>query len=589
MGSAEKILPTVGGGNAGLWWVGVKDSDLRVFDVVMRTPVGTTYNSFLVVSSEHAVLFETVKKPFVNEWLRNIKQALGSASLTHLVVNHTEPDHSGGVSTALAEFPEVSLVATKTALSFLEKQGVQFSGHKTVPVSDRESLTIGSLTLEFHVLPFIHWPDTMITYIPQLKTAITCDFLGSHFCSSTFTLFVEAPHSVDYWNAFKYYFDVIFAPYRLYAKKAVDRIKELDLALVCCSHGPLLKDEILTEGIAKYCLWATPVELERRVVIAFVSAYGFTESLATEIAKGLEAVKVPCKVFDLLKTDFSVVWEEFSHSKGLLLGTPTIERDALGPVWNFATALKPPEHGDRVLGCFGSYGWSGEALANIQQRLKQVRGANVPLEPFAANFALSTSDSSSAVIWGAQFGQAVLGITTTVQPSRPVVLIPKSSDGKTHRWRCKICGEIFIGIEPPETCPVCGASKEEWVIEDLASVTSVASAAVVSTVPPAVPDVEDLESVREKAKEKLKGWCGVYKMCDGDYSKLCQGQSYGRRLGFGGIGSGQSFHNNFLALQAVKLRMSVISLHAEPDCSYNFFGRRLALPVMGAPATGVTR
>ena len=275
----------------------------------------------------------------------------------------------------------------------------------SIIAKDGTSINLGDKTIRFILAPFLHWPDTMYSYIEENKTLITCDSFGCHYCDEKiFNDEIEG----DFYDAYKYYFDVIMGPFKPYVLNALDKIKDLDINVICPGHGPILRTD-LDKYLNYYRDWATVKPSEKDyVVIPYVSAYGYTEQLAVKIAEGIKASgNIDVYTYDLVNTEIDEVMNKVSGAKGILIGSPTIVSDALPPIWELLTKLNPIVHKGLYAGAFGSYGWSGEAVPNIMGRLKQLR-FNLPLEGLKIPFKPSDDELEKAYNYGLEFGKAII-------------------------------------------------------------------------------------------------------------------------------------------------------------------------------------
>ncbi len=389
----------------GIYWVGALDYDIRVFDIIMYTDYGTTYNSYLVKGSEKTALFETVKSRFFDEFLERLNDIGSVEDIDYLIVNHTEPDHVGSVAKLLALNPNITVVGTGTAIKFLKD--ITNSSFKSIIVKAGSTLELGDKTVQFIMAPFLHWPDTMYSYIEEDATLITCDSFGCHYCDEkVFNDVIEG----DFTDSYKYYFDMIMGPFKPHVLQALNKIENLDFDIICPGHGPVLRKD-LDRYIGLYKTWATEKKRKKpSVVIAYVSAYGYTKKLAERIAEGIGIIGgIDVILFDLVENDKTEVMNEISFAKGLLLGSPTIVSDALPPIWNILTSLNAVVHKGKLAGAFGSYGWSGEAVPNIENRLKQLR-LEMPVEGLKVRFNPSEEELQDAFEYGEKFGEAILGL-----------------------------------------------------------------------------------------------------------------------------------------------------------------------------------
>lgn len=442
-----------------LYWVGALDKDLRIFDIVMYTEYGTSYNSYILKGSEKTVLFETAKDKFYDEFVERIQSLTDPSEIDYIVLNHTEPDHSGSAYRLFKEFcPNATIVGTATTIRFLKEIANAEFNH--IVAKDGMTLDIGGYTLEFIMAPFLHWPDSMYTYIRENKTLITCDSFGCHYADeAVFNDKIDG----DFYDAYKYYYDMIMGPFKPYVQAALKKIDLLELETICPGHGPVLRTD-LEKYINYYKEWSKVPDVTNTVIIPYVSAYGYTKDMAEEIAKGIESTgSIEVKLHDMVYDKKEEVLSEIATAKGIILGTPTIVGDALPPIWEIAISLNPIIHAGKIAGVFGSYGWSGEGVANIEQRLKQLR-FKMPVPSLKLNFKPSDEQKKACFDYGAAFGNAVLGNEVEI-PQEESQLKKKNQvvSDKILLWKCIVCGEVYEGVEAPEICPACGAGQDQFV------------------------------------------------------------------------------------------------------------------------------
>lgn len=432
-----------------VYWVGVQDPNLRIFDIVMKTEYGTTYNAYLIKGSEKTCLIETVKEKFFDEYIEDLQKVVRLEEIDYLIMNHTEPDHAGSVEKLMAKIPGLTVLGSATALKFLKEiANRKFTSRE---LEHGDELDLGGRTLQFISAPFLHWPDTMYTYLKEEKILFSCDSFGSHYADPrVFNDLIEK----DFTDAYKYYFDMIMGPFKPYVLEALDKIKDLDIEIICPGHGPVLRQN-LDYYIDLYRQWAAPPapddDQRPKIVMAYVTAYGYTEMIANGVLEGLAMVAdFNVKKFDLVYTPVDEVVKDLAHADGLLLGSPTINGDTLPPIWELLTQLSPINHADMVGAAFGAYGWSGEAVPNIEARLNALRMRVLP--GLRINFKPSAANLEEAFSWGMEFGKAVLA---------------KKQPQSKKKWRCLVCGQIFEGPEPPAVCPACGVGSENFVEEKM--------------------------------------------------------------------------------------------------------------------------
>ena len=434
-----------------LYWAGVLDKNLRVFDIIMETEFGTTYNSYVLKGSEKTAIFETAKVKFFDEYLEKLQEVVDINDIDYVVMNHTEPDHAGSIVKLVEMNPRICVVATACAIGFLKN--IINHDFYSITVKENDTLSLGNKTLQFMLLPNLHWPDTMYTYVKEDKLLFTCDSFGSHYCLDDIVL-SKLKDNEGYMRATKYYFDNIIGPFKSFMLKALDRIKELDIDMICTGHGPVI-DSRIDEIQKTYKDWCTVINPnpKKTVIMPYVSAYGYTGQLAEEIKKGIQdSGDIDVRIYDMVVSDQAKVLEELGFADGILFGTPTIVGEALKPIWDLTTSIFAGTHGGKLASAFGSYGWSGEGVPHIIERLKQLRmkvldGYKIKLRP-------GENDLTGAYEYGYNFG---------------CVLLNKENDrlksAKKGLVKCLVCGEIFP--EGVDTCPVCGVGKENFVPVEL--------------------------------------------------------------------------------------------------------------------------
>ena len=392
-----------------LFWVGALDPNLRIFDIIMETKFGTSYNSYLLKGSDGIALFETVKEKFFDEHLDKIRSIVNLEDINYVVVNHTEPDHAGSVEKILEYAPNATVVGSTLAIKYLSE--IINKPFKSKVVKDGETLSLGNKTLKFISAPQLHWPDTMYTYVIEDETLITCDSFGAHYCDErVLKSAIEDSKEDDYIEAYNYYFRMIMGPFNPFMLKALDKIKDLNLKYICPGHGLVLDHTNIEKFVNLYREWCQPTKREKQsIVIPYVTAYGYTEEIAKEIKRGIEASNfdVDILMYNLVTADMNEVLNEINQCSGLLLGSPTLLSDTLPQIWTILSSLNPVIHKGLPASCFGSYGWSGEALKNINERYKQLK-FNVVCEPLGIVFRPSEENLKSAYDFGLEFANKVL-------------------------------------------------------------------------------------------------------------------------------------------------------------------------------------
>ncbi|MBE0603593.1 MAG: MBL fold metallo-hydrolase, partial [Deltaproteobacteria bacterium] len=221
-----------------VFYVGVNDPGLTVFDIVIPTESGTTYNSYLVKGTEKTAIIDCVKQSFTDGWFKKIEEIVPVAKIDYVVINHSEPDHSSGIVDLLKRNPNVQVYLTRSAKTFIDN--IVNGPYNAHVINDNEELPLGGKTLRFLSQPFLHWPDTMMSYAVEDKVLFSCDFLGRH-CATEKIFDDEIEKSEKLHNAMVVYNSMIFRPFREPVLQGCERIKDLPISMVAPSHGPVLR------------------------------------------------------------------------------------------------------------------------------------------------------------------------------------------------------------------------------------------------------------------------------------------------------------------------------------------------------------
>ena len=394
-----KILPV----SPFVHWIGVLDYDIVTFDVVMETKYGTTYNSYFINAQKKAVI-ETVKEKFYDTYIEKIKQLTDPAEIEYIILNHTEPDHSGSLVNLLKAAPKAKVVGTGNAIRYLKDMiDIDF---QYIVVKDGYTLDLGDKTLQFISAPNLHWPDTMYTYLAEDKVLFTCDSFGAHYCDEK--MFDDLVGDFD--DAFRYYFDVILKPFSKFMLKAIEKVRALDITLIATGHGPILRTD-WRKYVDLSEKWASDhLELPRnlRVFIPFVSAYHKTGLLAEKIAEGIRmAGDIEVEILDIENSSIGELDQKVAESAALIVGSTTINQNILLPVYKLFSVINPLRDKGKLAGGFGSYGWSGESKDLIKSNIENLK-LNYFGEGVFVKFTPDSEEQLLAVNYGKAFGEALL-------------------------------------------------------------------------------------------------------------------------------------------------------------------------------------
>lgn len=267
----------------GIYWVGVQDPDLRTFDIIMYTSHGTSYNSYLI-KDEKIALIDTVKEKFAVEFIERVKSVVAIENIDFLILQHAEPDHAGAVRKILELNPDITVVAHPNTIEFLHE--ILNQDFKYKRVGNGKELSLGYKKLYFLSALLMHWPDNIYTYLKEDGILFSGDSFGSHYSDER--LFDDVIGDV-FWPEFKYYYEKIMHPFRERVYITLPKLDRLNINMICPAHGPLLRKDP-QKYIEFYKEWSSPVLMEEipKVVIAYVSAYGYTRMLKDAIVKGFE-------------------------------------------------------------------------------------------------------------------------------------------------------------------------------------------------------------------------------------------------------------------------------------------------------------
>ncbi|MFZ1947681.1 MAG: FprA family A-type flavoprotein [bacterium] len=348
----------------GVFYVGAIDWQRRLFDALIPLPDGTSYNSYLVKGSDKVALIDTVDPSREQDLLSNL-ESLKITSIDYIVANHAEQDHSGLVG-KMAERYGGAKIVTNAKCKDLLKEHLLIPEERFLVVGDNQTLPLGGKTLQFVLAPWVHWPETMFTYLAEDKMLFSCDFLGAHL----------APHKLlvddlaDFRHAAKRYYAEIMMPFRVNVKKHLERLKALDIEIVAPSHGPIhMRPKSI---IGAYQDWASD-GVKNEAVLPYVSMHGSTQKMVDHLVDGLIERGITVRPFDLVVTDLGDLAAALVDAATLVIGAPTV---LVGPhpqavyAAFLANALRPKL---RFASIIGSYGWGSKMVETIQAMIPNLK------------------------------------------------------------------------------------------------------------------------------------------------------------------------------------------------------------------------
>ena len=343
-------------------WLGFVDWDRRLFDSLIPLPDGTSYNAYLVRGSEKTALIDSVDTEHADTLLEQLQDI---ATIDFIVSQHAEQDHSGAIPKVLEKYPD-AVVLTSAKGKDLLVDHLHLPEDRIRTVQNNETVSLGDRTLKFIYTPWVHWPETMCTYVPENKILFTCDFFGSHIASTD--LFVRDKSKVA--EAAKRYYAEIMMPFRTAIKKNIDVIEKFDIAMIAPSHGSIYDDPRFI--IDEYKAWVVDTP-ENIVVIPYISMHGSTRVMVEHLVASLAEQGVNVQQFDLAVTDLGKLAIALVDAATIIIGTPTVQiapHPAIFYAAFLANALRPKAKYASVI---GSYGWSTKAVEKIAELISDLK------------------------------------------------------------------------------------------------------------------------------------------------------------------------------------------------------------------------
>ncbi len=349
-----------------IYYVGAIDWDRRLFDQLIPLPHGTSYNSYLIEGSEKTVLIDAVYPKKWDDLLSNLK-TLKVNKIDYIVSNHSEPDHSGSLPLLLEIYPEAQILTNSKCKELLINH-LKIDENKITEVDSSTKISIGDKTLTFIIAPWVHWPDTMFTYIPEEKIIFTTDFMGSHLATSD--LFVKNEWVVH--EAAKRYYAEIMMPFRAHVKKYTEQLKGMDIEIIAASHGPLYdKPEFIIDA---YTDWASD-DVKGEVVIPYVSMYENTGKMVNYLADRLIEKGVKVTLFNLPETDLGELAVYLVDATTIVMGASMVlagPHPAAVYAASIINALKPKA---KFITSIGSFGWADKLGEKMHEQVKALMPA----------------------------------------------------------------------------------------------------------------------------------------------------------------------------------------------------------------------
>ncbi|MDD2723284.1 MAG: FprA family A-type flavoprotein [Methylovulum sp.] len=398
-------------------WVGALDPNLRTFDIILKTANGTTYNAYVVRGSEGVAVVDTVKEAYANDFFTRLESVARYDEIKVIVLNHLEPDHTGALPELMRRAPQACVYISQKAQSML-KALLKQDEFAYTPVMTGDQVSLGDRSLEFLHTPYLHWPDTQCTYLPEEKILFSGDVFGCHFCDSR--LFNDEVG--DFRFSFEYYYAHIMRPFKEYVNRALDLVEPLlPVQKILPAHGPLLRDQPQRyvqryRELSSSALQSEISAGEKTLLIFYISSYGNTRRMAEAIYEGAMAVEhVRVSLYDLEGSEIAPFVDLIEGADGIMFGTPTINGDAVKPVWDLLSSLAVVNLKSKLGGVFGSYGWTGEGVKMVEDRLRGLK-LRVPIP--GIRIKLIPTEEEIQLCW--QFGHDIALDLMGIRPSKVI-------------------------------------------------------------------------------------------------------------------------------------------------------------------------
>lgn len=347
-----------------IFYCGLNHRERKLFDELIPLPVGTTYNSYLIKASEKTVIIDTMYPQKTDEYLQKLDEA-GIIKVDYIVVNHGEQDHSGALPKMVEKYPEAKILTNPKCRELIQEM-LHIEDEKFQTVADGEEISLGNKTLKFIYAPWVHWPDTMFTYVVEDKIMFTCDFLGSH---SPFED-LYAPETCELLKAAKRYYAEIMMPFRNFCKKYIQLLKNMDIDIILTSHGPIYKNPKFI--LDAYEEW-TSDEVKNEVIIPYVSMYESTKEMVDYMAEKLNAKGITVKPFNVVEEDLGELAMELVEACTVVFGSSMVlagPHPAAVTAAYIAGILRPKV---KFVSFIGSYGWGGVLTQKLEEALSAVK------------------------------------------------------------------------------------------------------------------------------------------------------------------------------------------------------------------------
>lgn len=389
-------------------FIGAFDPMIRTFDIIMKTANGSSYNSYLVRGSEGVCVMDTVKKQFAGEFFERLEKLCHYDEINFIVLHHLEPDHSGALIELMERAPHAKLIISGRAVMMLKALVKSEIDYEVVGTG--KTISLGDKTITFLSTPFLHWPDTMSSYLHEEKILFSGDVFGSHYYDER--LYDDAVGDFSY--AFQYYYDHIMRPFKPFVLQALKLYKKYEIDIIAPLHGPVLRSNP-QYYLEKYEQWSSGEKFKKSVAgrkivsVFYMSSYDNTLAMAEKIAEGADAVEgVVASMYDLASLEERNMTDLLEESNAVILGSPTINGDAVKPAWDLLSCMPYVESSGKIGATFGSFGWTGEAPEMLQDRMRWLK-FRLPVDPLKIKLIPTEQELVQCFNFGREVAEIAMG------------------------------------------------------------------------------------------------------------------------------------------------------------------------------------
>ncbi|MBF0498647.1 MAG: MBL fold metallo-hydrolase [Candidatus Riflebacteria bacterium] len=383
----------------GIHWVGAVEWSLRHFHGhELSITRGTSYNAYLIKDGDAVALIDTVKATHAAAFVRDLEKLVSIDQITHIIVCHAEPDHSGALPEIVKRAPKATVYCDRGGATTINRHYPGLTSPQIVKTG--EVLKLGKRSLRFFEAQMLHWPDSMFAYCPEEEILFSNDAFGQHYASSS--RFADEVDQAELWQEAMKYFANILTPYSGQIVKKVNEFLGMKwpIGMICPSHGQIWRKDV-TKIVEKYVEWSSG-KAEQSVVLLFDTIWHGTEKMAMAIVRGLDAEGIPYKIFNAGVSDFNDVNTEILRSHGLLIGSPTLNNNLMPTIAPFLESIRGLRFVNKIGAAFGTYGWSGEGCKRIEE-IMTLGGIKIVQPNLRINYAPSDEELTKCIQFGRDF------------------------------------------------------------------------------------------------------------------------------------------------------------------------------------------